>query len=84
MHVLKNCSLVHCDKRNPVFWVIYKAKQIDQFTTDSNAFNFFLKLKSSSSLSIQDLWYFFEKTLTIRKYEFSFFVNKYVILHCLE
>ena len=55
-----------------MFWVIHKTKQIGQFTTDSNTFYFVLKLKSSSSLSVYDLWYFSEKTLTIRKNEFSF------------
>ena len=50
-----------------MFWVIDKTKQIGQFTTDSDAFNFVLKLKSSSSLSIYDLWYFSDKTLTISK-----------------
>ena len=57
-----------------MFWVIDKAKQIGQFTTDSETFNFFLKLKSSPSLCIYDLWYFSEKVLTIRKYEFSLFL----------
>ena len=55
-----------------MFWVTDKTKQIGQFTTDSDAFNFVLKLKSSSSLSIYDLWYFSEKTLNIGKNEFSF------------
>ena len=55
-----------------MFWVIDKTKQIGEFTTDSDAFNFVLKLKSSSSLSTHDLWCFSEKTLTIRKNEFSF------------
>ena len=55
-----------------MFWVIDKAKQIGQLMTDSDAFHFVLKLKSSSSLRIYDLCYFLEKTLTIRKNEFSF------------
>ena len=55
-----------------MFWVIDKTKQIGQFTTDSDTFNFVLKLKSSSSLSIHDLWYFSETTFAIRKNEFSF------------
>ena len=55
-----------------MFWVIHKTKQISQFTTNSDTFNFVLKLKSTSSLSVYDLWYFSEKTLTIRKNEFSF------------
>ena len=67
-----------------MLWVIDKTKQIGKFTTDSDAFNFTWKLKSSSSLSIHDLWYFSEKTLTIRKYEFSFFDDSFVNLHCLE
>ena len=37
----------------------------------SDTYNFVVKLKSSSSLSVYDLWYFSEKTLTIRKNEFS-------------
>ena len=55
-----------------MFWVIDKTKQIGQFMTDFDTFNFVLKLKSSSSWSIHDLWYFSEKTLAIRKNEFSF------------
>ena len=54
-----------------MFWVTDKAKQIGQFMTDSDTFNFFLKLKRSLSLCIYDLWYFSEKVLTIRKYEFG-------------
>ena len=67
--------------------MIDKTKQIGKFTTDSDAFNFVLKLKSSSSLRIHDRWYFSEKakkTLTIRKYEFIFFDDRFVNLHCLE
>ena len=55
-----------------MFCVIDKTKQTGQFTTDSDTIKFVLKLKSSSSLSVYDLWYFMEKTLTIRKNEFSF------------